>query len=262
MEAEPIQQKLEEMVAQLTTQCARNPEWTAIQLCKDMAKCIPSFVKFFTEKKDGDASIEEIYKQGTMPGYPEQEKAPPTRGDRSQMGNPSGKRVSPPRPTTAEGQWAEIEAELDEGWKRDDQLENMLAKTFEKFHKFEAEWGKEAERYTAPHRRNIKDWEDERKAIQEFREDREKKRRIQDETAESARAELEAKRAAMEKLRKERDQRDAELKKLQEEARETEEILERAQSVELTEPPLYQPESDFQAPPNQRYTYNPASEFD
>ncbi|CAB0041769.1 unnamed protein product [Trichogramma brassicae] len=233
MEAEPVQQKLEEMIAQLTTQCARHPEWTAIQLCKDMAKGVPSFVKFFMEKKESEASIEEIHGQGIMPEYPGQEKFPPTRGNRSQTGNPSGKKINSPRPTSAEGQWAEIAAELQTMWKRDDQLEKMLAGTFEKFHKFEAEWGEEGAKYSAPHRRDIKDWEDERKAIQEFREEREKKRRRQDETAARAKAELKAKREAMEKLRKERDEREAELRKLQEEARETEEILERAQAIEV-----------------------------
>ncbi|CAB0041169.1 unnamed protein product [Trichogramma brassicae] len=203
METEPIQQKLEEMVAQLTTQCARNPNWTAMQLCKDMV-----------------ATVEEIYRQAENP---------PPREARGQTGNPSGEKQA----TTAEDQWAEIEAEFEKLWRKDDQLEKMLAGTFDKFHRFEAEWGEEAAQYSAPHRRNVQDWKDERKAIREFREEREKKRRMQDETAARAKAELKAKRDAMEKIRKERDLRDAELRKLQAEAQEAEERLERAQAIEV-----------------------------
>ncbi|CAB0034667.1 unnamed protein product [Trichogramma brassicae] len=220
METEPIQQKLEEMVAQLTTQCARNPNWTAMQLCKDMAKSIPMFVEFFTEKRHGKATVEEIYRQAENP---------PPREARGQTGNPSGEKQA----TTAEDQWAEIEAEFEKLWRKDDQLEKMLAGTFDKFHRFEAEWGEEAAQYSAPHRRNVQDWKDERKAIREFREEREKKRRMQDEIAARAKAELKAKRDAMEKIRKERDLRDAELRKLQEEAQEAEERLERAQAIEV-----------------------------
>ncbi|KAL7290435.1 hypothetical protein TKK_0016123 [Trichogramma kaykai] len=142
MEAEPVQQKLEEMVTQLTTQCARNSNWTAMQLCKDMANSIPMFVEFFTEKRSGSATVEEIYKQTENP---------PPSGARGQTGNPSVKKPTKARPVTAEGQWAEIEAEFEKLWKEDDQLEENLAGTFEKFHRFEAEWGEEAVRYSSAH---------------------------------------------------------------------------------------------------------------
>ncbi|CAB0039692.1 unnamed protein product [Trichogramma brassicae] len=131
------------------------------------------------------------------------------------------------------GQWAEIEHELNKLWRRDDQLEQMIAGAFERFHGFEREWGEVAAQYSKPHRRTIKDWEDERQAIRDYREEREKKRNIQDEKAAQKERELQEKRGEIEKLQREREQYEDEMRRLLAEAREIEEVLERAQAVEV-----------------------------
>ncbi|KAL7293223.1 hypothetical protein TKK_0013365 [Trichogramma kaykai] len=140
-----------------------------------------------------------------------------SRGNLQANGKPTAKRSSRP----------------DGKPKEDDQLEENLAGTFEKFHRFEAEWGEEAVRYSGAHRCNVKDWEDECKAIGEWRAEREEKRRRQDEMAERKKAELKIKLKRMEEIRKERDEREAELARLQKEAQDAQEILNRVESTDV-----------------------------
>ncbi|KAL7288318.1 hypothetical protein TKK_0017652 [Trichogramma kaykai] len=101
MEGKSVQQMLEEIVAQLASECANHRKWTALQLCEDMAKCILAFVEFFVQKKPNNEAIEEIYEEKTVLEYRKQTKGPQTGENRCQTGNPSGELVDPPKPESS-----------------------------------------------------------------------------------------------------------------------------------------------------------------